>query len=221
MHTRAWLQVVTESDFIAVEFFAPWCGHCKRLEPEWAAAAETFANSPPAGLDVEVKLAAVDATAETELATKYGIRGYPTIKIFRNGDLENPQEYQGPREKAGIISVRLASFGCLLGSCRCLWPLRSYPKGRACCRKIYRMNGTMGVSGHANSDVRACLQYLSTMAGPAVMRVASETEAADLFGSSNIIVFAVGDDLLSAVEPIAGEESRAEECDTWLCTRGP
>ena len=75
-------QVVGSSDFIAVEFFAPWCGHCKRLEPEWKSAAETFANDPPEELAVEVKLAAVDATAETGLATKYGV-----IRVLHSQDL--------------------------------------------------------------------------------------------------------------------------------------
>jgi len=105
------VQVVGESPFVAVEFFAPWCGHCKRLEPEWRSAAEAFASDPPPGLTTEIKLAAVDATEEGALATKYGVRGYPTIKIFRNGDLESPQDYNGPRDAEGIIGYLASMAG--------------------------------------------------------------------------------------------------------------
>ena len=86
---------------LAVEFYAPWCGHCKKLEPEWAAAAAELKNL---GL-VAVGLAKVDATDErnAELAKNYSIKGYPTILMFRRGDLEHPKEFTGRRESAGIV----------------------------------------------------------------------------------------------------------------------
>jgi len=68
------------------------CGHCKKLKPEYAKAAELIKyNDPP------VVLAKVDCTeAGKETCNKYSVTGYPTLKIFRNGDLS--QEYNGPRE---------------------------------------------------------------------------------------------------------------------------
>lgn len=53
-------------------------GHCKKLAPEYSAAAEVLAkNDPP------LSLAKVDATAEKKLAEKYGIQGFPTLFFFK------------------------------------------------------------------------------------------------------------------------------------------
>lgn len=49
------------------------------------------------------KLGAVDATQAQSLAQKYGVQGYPTIKTFPAGPKKAPQDYNGPREAAGIV----------------------------------------------------------------------------------------------------------------------
>eukprot|EP00244_Chara_vulgaris_P011056 TRINITY_DN5310_c0_g1_i3.p1 TRINITY_DN5310_c0_g1~~TRINITY_DN5310_c0_g1_i3.p1 ORF type:complete len:458 (+),score=109.63 TRINITY_DN5310_c0_g1_i3:200-1573(+) len=89
--------VLKSKDIWLVEFFAPWCGHCKRLEPEWKTAASNLQN-------VEgVKLGAVDATVHTSLASMYKIQGYPTILLF-GADKQKPIPYEGPRTASGIES---------------------------------------------------------------------------------------------------------------------
>ncbi|KAJ8387929.1 hypothetical protein AAFF_G00148630 [Aldrovandia affinis] len=87
-----------------VEFFAPWCGHCKNLEPEWAAAA-TDVKEQTKG---KIRLGAVDATVHQGVASRYGVRGFPTIKIFQKG--EEPADYEGGRSRSEIVARALDLF---------------------------------------------------------------------------------------------------------------
>ena len=72
------------------------CGHCKSLEPEWAALATNLKG--------EVKVAKIDATENKELAARFGVQGYPTIKFFPAGpkDESSAIDYSGPRNEAGM-----------------------------------------------------------------------------------------------------------------------
>lgn len=96
-------EVVNDADIILVEFYAPWCGHCKKLAPEYEKAAKELSQrSPP------IPLAKVDATAETDLAKRFDVSSYPTLKIFRKG---KPFDYNGPREKYGIVDYMIEQSG--------------------------------------------------------------------------------------------------------------
>jgi protein disulfide-isomerase A6 len=92
-------QVINSKDMWLVEFYAPWCGHCQKLAPEWSKAATQLKG--------QVKVAKVDATVETSLAQKYGVKGYPTIKVFPPGEKGKAEDYNGPREASGIVSAAL------------------------------------------------------------------------------------------------------------------
>jgi protein disulfide-isomerase-like protein len=77
-----------------VEFYAPWCGHCKALAPEWIRAANELGK---------FNLGVVDATQHQMVAQRYGVRGYPTIKYFPPGDKSaTPEDYTGGRTAADI-----------------------------------------------------------------------------------------------------------------------
>ncbi|XP_038052123.1 protein disulfide-isomerase A6 homolog [Patiria miniata] len=90
---------VIKSDAVwLVEFYAPWCGHCKSLVPEW--------NKAATALKGVVRVAAVDATEHQAVGSQYGVRGFPTIKIF-GANKQKPTDYQGARSADAITTEAL------------------------------------------------------------------------------------------------------------------
>eukprot|EP00760_Papus_ankaliazontas_P031546 PhM_4_TR5331/c0_g1_i1/m.46227/K09582/PDIA4, ERP72; protein disulfide-isomerase A4 len=86
-------EYLAKTPLALVEFYAPWCGHCKNLAPNYAAAAQTLKEDG-------IPLVKVDATVETKSANAHGVNGFPTLKVFRNGEAV---EYSGGRDTAEIV----------------------------------------------------------------------------------------------------------------------
>ena len=76
-----------------VEFFAPWCGHCKNLAPvfEELAASLSFVED-------KVSIAKVDADEHKELGRRFGVQGFPTLKWFDGKKGSDPEDYNGGRD---------------------------------------------------------------------------------------------------------------------------
>ncbi|ROT61455.1 protein disulfide isomerase A6 [Penaeus vannamei] len=81
-----------------VEFYAPWCGHCQRLVPEYTKAAQALSGV--------VKVGAVNADEHRSLGGQYGVQGFPTIKIF-GLDKKKPEDFNGQRTAQGIVDVAM------------------------------------------------------------------------------------------------------------------
>eukprot|EP00958_Prasinococcus_capsulatus_P012568 scaffold1261_cov377-Prasinococcus_capsulatus_cf.AAC.5 len=81
---------IASHKFVLAEFYAPWCGHCKSLAPEYSAAAGVLKEG---GHDVT--LAKIDATVESDLAKRFEIQGFPTLKWIVDGEAS---DYGGPRD---------------------------------------------------------------------------------------------------------------------------
>jgi protein disulfide-isomerase-like protein len=88
-------QEVGGSNPVFVEFFAPWCGHCKSLAPEYEIVASAFKGQP-------VKIASVDADKHRDLGGRFGVTGFPSLKFFP-ANTKEPEAYSGGRTAADIM----------------------------------------------------------------------------------------------------------------------
>uniref|UniRef100_T1ITB5 protein disulfide-isomerase n=1 Tax=Strigamia maritima TaxID=126957 RepID=T1ITB5_STRMM len=123
---------IRQSGTALVEFYAPWCGHCKQLEPEYEKAATFLKNTdPPITLVKNVssrliccyvtearfpslcnklskfQVDCIDSGKDT--CRRYGVSGYPMLKVFRNGEFY--KDYFGPREAKKIVTFMLFQIG--------------------------------------------------------------------------------------------------------------
>ena len=87
---------IKKSPIIMVKFYAPWCGHCKSFAPEYEKAAKQIKQDGKPYV-----LANLDATAHKKAAEKHGVTGFPTVKLFING---NPIDYNADRTAEAVIT---------------------------------------------------------------------------------------------------------------------
>uniref|UniRef100_A0A7S3LML9 Thioredoxin domain-containing protein n=1 Tax=Aplanochytrium stocchinoi TaxID=215587 RepID=A0A7S3LML9_9STRA len=93
--------VINRDTSTFVKFYAPWCGHCKRLAPTWSDLAAKYRDSP------KVNIAKIDCTKHRDLCGAHGVRGYPTLKYFKSGSMEG-EKYAGARDIASFESFIMA-----------------------------------------------------------------------------------------------------------------
>ena len=90
--------IAAQHDVLLVEFYAPWCGHCKALAPKYDEAAKLLSENEETK---QIRIAKMDADAQKSVPGRYGVSGFPTIKLFRNGEVAG--EYEGDRTAEGIV----------------------------------------------------------------------------------------------------------------------
>lgn len=91
-------ELVGQSKAVVIEFYAPWCGHCKHLQPEYEKLATTFLDSE------QVAIAKLNGENHPEYSYKFNVRGFPTILWFSAGSDKPTQEYWGERSAMALLS---------------------------------------------------------------------------------------------------------------------
>ena len=96
-------EALTSQPGLLVEFYAPWCGHCKKLAPEYSKAAKRLKDRPD-----PIFIAKIDGSVSSNLTEKYEVKGYPTLKYF-NGS--KAVDYSGSKTEDGIVNWVLKKTG--------------------------------------------------------------------------------------------------------------
>jgi len=98
--TKSFEQVVLDSSKdVLVEFYAPWCGHCKQLAPEYKEVARHYEKDP------SVAIVKIDATQHSHKSAK--VSSYPTLLVYLASDKQKPitLAFESGRDKQSIIDT--------------------------------------------------------------------------------------------------------------------
>jgi protein disulfide-isomerase-like protein len=88
---------IKENSLVLVKFYAPWCWHCQNFAPIFEQTAKSVKDQK-----INVVLAEVDCTTQTKTCNSNQIEGYPTVKLFKNGNFLS--EFRGIRTVENLIN---------------------------------------------------------------------------------------------------------------------
>jgi thioredoxin 1 len=101
MSVEEFNKMVSESSVVLVDFFAPWCGPCKKMAPTIDSLIKVHANN-------SVNIVNIDVGKNTDLADHFGLKNIPVIKVYKKGILvEEKQGYVSPEELSLMIQNNL------------------------------------------------------------------------------------------------------------------
>merc|ERR1712086_333538 len=90
------VEIVTDAKkHVVVEFYAPWCGHCKEFAPTYDKIAEKYSGND------EIVIAKLDSEAHAVFAKMYKVTSYPTIKVFKKADKKGAI-FEGERNEEAL-----------------------------------------------------------------------------------------------------------------------
>mmetsp|Transcript_21104 Transcript_21104/g.58704 ORF Transcript_21104/g.58704 Transcript_21104/m.58704 type:complete len:236 (-) Transcript_21104:1138-1845(-) len=94
-----------------VKFFAPWCGHCKRLDPIWKETSSQLKEDEMFA-DAGIVMAKVDCTESMDVCSRFGVTGYPTLKYIADGQVFT---YKGPRASDDLLEFAMEGYKAAKG----------------------------------------------------------------------------------------------------------
>ena len=99
--------VLNSDKYVLLEAYAPWCGHCQKLEPIYKELAEKLQSVD------NVVIAKIDATANEH--SSLNVEGFPTLKLYKPGQSSDPVDYQGDRSLDDLMKFLEKEMGTTLG----------------------------------------------------------------------------------------------------------
>lgn len=96
--------MVQKAEYAFVKFYAPWCGHCKALAPDFSKAADRLRE-----VGSRAMVAKVDASVERACSSTYSVGSYPTLIMYYWGD--QIRVYDGPRTMDSLVDFVLSITG--------------------------------------------------------------------------------------------------------------
>ncbi len=172
-----------------VEFFAPWCGHCKKLAPIYDELADSLQHASS-----KVIIGKVDGDEHKDLTAKYGISGFPTIKWF-DGKSKDPQDYTGGRDLESLQSYITEKTG-------------AKPKKAAHAPSAVTMLNDKNFSGTIGGDKDVLVAFTAPWCGHCkTLAPIWETVATDFASDDSVVIAKVDAEANKAVAQEQGVSS--------------